>query len=58
MNSKEMWSLLENLETKDIQLLVTMSIRYLEYNRKINFKKIIKDIENTKKLLDVRYSYE
>ena len=55
MNSKEIWNLLESLETKDIQVLLTMSVRYLEYNRNINFKKIIKDIKESKRVLDNKY---
>lgn len=58
MNSKELWNLLESLETADIQTLISMSVRYLEYNRKIDFKAIIKEIKNTKKILDRRYIYE
>ncbi len=55
MNSKEIWNLLESLETADIQVLITMSVRYLEYNRGINFKTIIKDIKETKRVLDNKY---
>lgn len=55
MNSKEIWDLLESLETKDIQVLLTMAVRYLEYNRNINFKTIIKDIKETKRVLDNKY---
>lgn len=55
MNSKEIWSLLESLETKDIQILVSMSTRYLEYNRGIDFKTIISDLKENKKVLDKKY---
>lgn len=55
MNSKEIWNLLESLKTEDIQVLITMSVRYLEYNRGIDFKTIIKDLKETKKILDNKY---
>ncbi len=51
MNSKEMWEMLENMDTKDIRLLVDMSIRYLEMDRNVNFKDIIKDIKTIHKNL-------
>jgi len=56
MNSKELWNLLESLETADIQTLISMSVRYLEYNREIDFKTIIKNIKEDKKILDRRYN--
>ena len=58
MNSKQIWNLLEKLETQNIQILIDMSVRYLEYNRGLDFKTIIKDIKNTKKALDRSWYYE
>lgn len=52
MNSKETWKLLESLETKDIQTLVFMSIRYLEKNRKVDFKEFMKSIKELRKQLE------
>ena len=55
MSSKEIWVLLEKLTTDDIQVLITMSIRYLEKNRGIDFNSIIKDIKGARKYLDDKY---
>lgn len=52
MNSKEMWNMLENMETKDIRILVDMCIRYLEMDRNVNFKDIIKDINTIHNFLE------
>ena len=52
MNSKEIWSLLENAEDKEIMIFISMSIQYLEKARNIEFKDIIKNIKNTRKCLN------
>jgi len=45
MNSKELWEFLENSSTEDIQVFVTMSIRYLIMARGLELKNILKDIK-------------
>lgn len=47
MNSKQIWNLLEDMQTIDIQILISMSIIYLIKDRNKNKKNIIKDIKNT-----------
>lgn len=45
MNSQELWNMLENMNTTDIQVMLVMSARYLVLKRKVNKKQIIKDIK-------------
>lgn len=45
MNSKDLWNLLERLSDNDIQLLITMSARYLEAKRNKKLKNIIEDMK-------------
>ena len=53
MNNIELYSLLENMQTKDIQVLLSMSIIYLIKDRNKNKKEIIKDIKNVCKKVGV-----
>lgn len=45
MNSQELWNMLENMNTTDIQVMLVMSARYLVLKRKVDKKQIIKDIK-------------
>lgn len=45
MNSQELWNMLENMNTTDIQVMLVMSARYLVLKRKADKKQIIKDIK-------------
>lgn len=53
MNNIELYSLLENMKTKDIQVLLSMSVIYLIKDRNKNKKEIIKDIKNVCKKVGV-----
>lgn len=52
MNSVDIWNLLKSLDTKDIKILISMSIKYLEEDREVNFKDIIKDIKECRKMFE------
>lgn len=54
MNSKELYNMLEKLNDKDIELVISMSIRYLEKKRDIRFKDILSDIKIYHKILESR----
>ena len=45
MNSQELWNMLENMETTDIQVMLVMSAKYLVLKRNVNKKEMIKDIK-------------
>lgn len=45
MNRQELWNKLCDMETKDIQTLMSMSVVYLIKDRNKNLKEIIKDIK-------------
>lgn len=51
MNSKEMFEFFEKSTTREIQILISMAIRYLEEKREVEFKNIIKDIKGARKYL-------
>lgn len=53
MNSEELWNMLENMKTSEIQTLISMSIRYLEKERYVDFKDQLKDIKKVHKMLGV-----
>lgn len=53
MNSEELWNMLENMKTSEIQTLILMSIRYLEKERYVDFKDQLKDIKKVHKMLGV-----
>ena len=53
MNSKQLWNMLEDMQTIDINILVSMSVIYLIKDRNRNLKEIIKDIKNTCKKVGV-----
>ena len=53
MNSKQIWNLLENMQTIDIKMLLSMSVIYLIKDREQNKKEIIKDIKNVCKRVGV-----
>ena len=53
MNSEELWNMFENMETKEIQVMVSIAIRYLEKERYIDFKDQLKDIKKVHKMLGV-----
>lgn len=52
MTSKEMFNMFEEMTTKELQILITMAIQYLNKNRQVEFKQIMKDIKNVHKLLE------
>ena len=52
MSSEKLWNILEDLTTKEIQIMISMSIRYLEMNRQVDFKDILKDIKGCRKYLE------
>ena len=43
--SQELWNMLENMETTDIQVMLVMVSRYLVLKRNVNKKEMIKDIK-------------
>ncbi len=53
MNSEELWNMLKNMKTSEIQTLISMSIRYLEKERYVDFKDQLKDIKKVHKMLGV-----
>lgn len=53
MNSKELWNLLQGMETKDIMVMATMIIRYLTVSREIKTNDILKEIKKANKFLGV-----
>lgn len=53
MNSKQIWNLLEDMQTIDIIMLLNMSVIYLIKDREQNKKEIIKDIKNVCKRVGV-----
>lgn len=52
MNSKELWNKLEEMTNKEIQMTISMCITYLEKNRLIDFKDILKDIKGCRKYIE------
>ena len=54
MNSKELFNKLETLNDDDIELMISMSIRYLEKNRGFSFKDILNGIKVYHKVLERR----
>lgn len=52
MKSKQLYDKLETLSTKEIQIMVAMSIRYLCMARGLKLKSIIKDLKNIDKILE------
>lgn len=53
MNSKQIWDLLEDMQTIDIKMLVSMSVIYLIKDREQSKKEIIKDIKNVCKKVGI-----
>lgn len=51
MGSARAYAMLEDMTTKEIQVLISMSIQYLEMNRQVDFKDILKDIKGCRKFL-------
>lgn len=45
MSSARMFTMFEDLSTKELQILVSMAIQYLEKNRGVAFKQQLKDIK-------------
>lgn len=52
MNSLEIYNMLEKMDDKHIQILINVSIKYLEKNRNIKYKEIMKDIKNLHKIMN------
>ena len=46
MTSQELWNLLENSNTREIQSMLTMCVVYLIKSRNMKLKEIIKDIKD------------
>lgn len=53
MNSKELFDLLERLSSKDIQVMATMSVRYLVKSRNKKLNEILRDIKKVNKAMGV-----
>ena len=53
MNSQELWNLLENSNTREIQSMLTMCVVYLIKSRNMKLKEIIKDIKDLVKGMEV-----
>lgn len=49
MSSKQMYDIFNDLTTKELQIFLTMGVIYLQKNRNIDFKTIIKDFKNCNK---------
>lgn len=54
MSSKQMYDIFDDLTTKELQIFLTMGVIYLQKNRNINFKTIIKDFNNCNKKADLK----
>ena len=52
MNTKKLYEDLESLSTKEIQVMVAISVRYLCMARGLKLKSIIKDLKNIEKILN------
>ena len=52
LTSKEMFEMFEEMSTKELQILISMAIQYLNQNKGVEFKQIIKDIKNVHKLMN------
>lgn len=55
MKSKELYDKLETLSTKDIQIGVAISVRYLVKSRGLKLREIIKDLKNFTKCWRCKY---
>lgn len=53
MNSEQLWKMFNEMQTKEIRVMVSMAIRYLEKERYIDFKEQLKDIKKVHKMLGV-----
>lgn len=53
MNSKELWELLEKTETKEIMIMATMIVRYLDKARQLKIDYVLKEIKKANKFLGV-----
>ena len=54
MSSKQMYDIFDDLTTKELQIFLTMGVIYLQKNRNVDFKKIIKDFNNCNKKVKLR----
>lgn len=51
MNSKELFKMLENMETTELKRVINAGVSYLVFNRKVNFKEFMKEIKTIHKEL-------
>ena len=54
MTSKQLYDMLESMKDEDIELVISMSIRFLEKKRDIRFKDILSDIKVYREVLERR----
>lgn len=52
MKSKELYEKLETLSTKEIQIGIAVSVRYLVKGRGLKLREVIKDLKNLAKILN------
>lgn len=51
MTSKELFKMLESLETIELKRVINAGVSYLVFNRKVNFKEFMKEIKKIHKEL-------
>ena len=56
MNSKEMYDMFDKQTNKQLQMLISMAIIYLEKDRLMDFKDIMKDIKGCRKHVNKKES--
>ena len=54
MTSKELFKMLESLETIELKKVINAGISYLVFNREVNFKEFMKEIKTIHKELRKR----